>query len=247
MHDIFTFCKLTESYITAAMKACNMEKIMKYDIDCGCMKERSDYYVKVLTSGDEVNTMKLIYTFLDKEPINAVMEFSEDFKAILSRKLYEMCVPTQWSLGMIHKGTGCLAGIFLGALHSKNSTVNFELPREMRVLNEFNKGVDLYKQFKVDKYFDTFVCVVDPKFQRQGIQGELMALLEHVAADCDAKLMTCTATSAYSYRNHCKLGYDVVRELKYAEFVDPHSGKKTFEKIPPPHTGARIMIKWLSN
>ena len=222
-----------------------MENILKYDVDCGCMATRKNYEVIVLSTEDKTEVLKLLFAFLESEPIKASMKIAHEMKDALSQKFYSVCVRNGWSLGMFQKSTGRLVAIFLGALHSKDfdSGDEFEFPHYMHLMNELEG--DVYSEFNVHRYFETFICQVDPEFRRLGIQCELMTLLECVAWDFDCKLMTCLPTSCYSYKNHCKLGYEVAHQINYADYKHPTTGEKILANVAPPHIFASMMVKWL--
>lgn len=215
--------------------------LLKYDVDHGKMRNRGEYCLRVLSAGDKDAIAEMVRTFLTVEPICSVSGFSDEFKTEFAQGVFTDCVLTGSSLGMFHKKSGALAGMFLGQVHRKGDIE--EYPPSLQILTDTSSAVDLYRAFNIDRYFDGFMALVAPEFQRQGIQGELFTAFEYLAEDLGCKLIASMASSAYTYKNCIKFGYEAVHEIKYAEYVSPHTGTALYQKIPPPHLSIRLMVK----
>ena len=55
---------------------------------------------------------------------------------------------------------------------------------------------------------------------------------KHVLSDC---------TSYFSARVFAKLGAVGMRQIRYAEYVDPPTGEHIFAGVPPPHEAMKLM------
>lgn len=55
--------------------------------------------------------------------------------------------------------------------------------------------------------------------------------------------MRATCTSHYTRRSVEKVGYVVLKELRYVDYQDSVTGLKPFATMPLPHTGVAVMMK----
>jgi len=89
-----------------------------------------------------------------------------------------------------------------------------------------------------------------PEYGSKGISTNMVALSESVAATViNCQVGYVIATSEYSYRVFKKRGYEVMREIKYADYTDSKGVKIFADKVDKlhPHTSCRAMVKKFKN
>jgi len=103
------------------------------------------------------------------------------------------------------------------------------------------KGKD-GKRVKVN---DILYMSTDPDYTGLGIQNKLADMNEAIAKSCNCGIGFVITTSQFTYQIFASRGYEIGREIKYAEYTDKQ-GNKPFtpmlEKLKP-HYAARAMVK----
>ncbi|KAF9420169.1 hypothetical protein HW555_003582 [Spodoptera exigua] len=95
----------------------------------------------------------------------------------------------------------------------------------------------------VDKILECRIISVDQQARGRGLAKELMSRSIDVAIQNGFKLFKADATGAFSQRICSSLGMEVIRTVRYDEYLDS-SGTPVFN-VPPPHEALAIMVRKL--
>lgn len=159
------------------------------------------------------------------------------------------------SFAMYERSSGKLVAIKVNFVHRKagsstpTSMINDGyapegLSENARVVIRFvdNFFGDIFTELQTDCYMELGITCVHRDYAKLGLATYLGKLSAVRAKELDCKYMVSFGTSVYTQKICIKFGFTFLREIVYAQYVDPVTGKKPFHIIPE-QTHARLYYK----
>ncbi|XP_077971089.1 uncharacterized protein LOC120346239 [Styela clava] len=210
---------------------------MLEDADC---KVVTDFMVEYFVGGDPLTT------HLQMTPDEGRLMFAPYVKNALWQNV---------SIGAYHKETGDLVGIVINLL-GKNESQLPSLPyvnekQSIRIRQDHEMilyffGTSLTTTLGTTKYMELFLTAVRPDNKRRGIATELIKRTENIARQRGMKIITAICTSAYTLRATQNIGFEIKKQITYADYVDPVTGNKILENMEKPHVLLAMIYKKLN-
>lgn len=114
----------------------------------------------------------------------------------------------------------------------------------LNFMDHLYKDIDLFEKYEVDRMFVFHMIAVDSNFGGRGIGTELVLRgIEH-ATRHGFRVLTSETTGAISGKIFQKLGFNLIKELNYDDYID-EEGQKRFKDLHP-HKSCSVWAKTLN-
>ena len=224
--------------------------IADYDIDCGFMKTRKDFHIKILTPEDKDKIINLLCEYYKSEPTTSQSKLSLREAYKLSEIWFNTYVHQGLSIGLFNKTSSELAAIVINRvrctnkqqIHLQEENYPSKVLQEADNLEEYMLA-NIFDELNVSKYFELSIVCVSSCYRNIGAATECTKIAEMVASSTDCSLIVANPSNFYMNKLLEKLGYAIEKEVQYKTWVDPSTGVKTFENMQNPHVCTRVMYK----
>jgi len=200
-----------------------------------------------LENVDEVSTfIKEYYT--TRSPIGAIFgERLEDTQALDVMRLNEKLKGSK-GFGCYEKDKEEIIGVAFGTIHKPDPSSPCpigeylndlpSIPLVEQFVQEFES--DLHERLNVRKIMLGEMLTVHPDYTGSGISDVFLDKIfgEAIQAECESYV--CLALSFYMQRKLEKLGFSLLKEAKYSDWVDPKTGSKPDLHLSPIHSHIKM-------
>lgn len=156
------------------------------------------------------------------------------------------------SFGFFVKATEELVALHLNTIHERHSTNNPPTDGEM---TSDNKGLaaflrfslfvegDIFKDLNASKFMVLSMACCMPQYRDIRLNASLIEAGEKLATSRGCDYIVSHAVSRFSQRILLRAGYKVLREVQYAKYVDPLTGKKPGLILSAVHPSTMLLYK----
>ena len=212
------------------------------------------FQVRKLTSKDEKEVLELVVHHYSRDLyLNKYGLHGEDIDEIC-RIRAKLKLKHNWSLGVFERSTKKLVAVSLNvvktgsletksdALQQKKSVLPPQIEVIQRCLLKFEAGV--FEELKADKIFYYGMGTVHKNYRRLGMQKLLRLKNEILAHEAGCQYMITSLSSNFLITSRSSnMGYFVLRELFYPDYVDPVTNLKPFTNMNPTYQRLQMVCK----
>jgi len=199
------------------------------------------YEIKKLSLKDfeEVNKHFVKY-FVDKSTYHQTFRIQQDEYKQVHAKWIRNILEQNASFACYHKDSGKMLGFRLASIHDSNDTLtqvtedtrSYPNVRTMQVFKHWLQK-DIRQSLKAHKIMMGEMALVDPEHLGKGLGRHLDKCCIEVAREKGCEYIIAMAATREGIRMHEKLGSKVLKEVKFADYVDPETGIKPDLDISP--------------
>jgi len=183
-----------------------------------------------------------------RSPFGSIFgECLEDTQAVDEMRLREK-LKGSIGFGCYEKGKEEVTGVAFGTIHKPDPSRPYwigeylndlpSLPLSERFLQWFES--DLHERLNVRKFMLAEMVTVHPDYTGLGISDAVLGNIVDAAIQADCESLLFVVFSFYMQRKLDKLGFPVLKETKYSDWIDPKTGKKPDLNLSPIHSHAKI-------
>nr|XP_039257151.1 uncharacterized protein LOC120333830 isoform X4 [Styela clava] len=192
--------------------------------------------------------------FIPREPFSVAMKLTDEDCNDLFRNPVKEGISHRSSIGVFDKETGELIGINMTALGKKRELIpDTGSGENSKKEQQFGKLVSILlgggspnapeEAIGTRNYMQSFMLCAKSTHANTGIGTELYKRTDDIARKEGCKMRFTYSTNAFTSKICDKFGYESLKDIYYKDYVDPVSGEKILESIPPPHIKISLMVK----
>jgi len=230
------------------------KKLVKLEMNNSYFNVKNDFYEKFEVRKLKMKDLDEITDFVIKFH-TARNPFKDIFK--MDRNIYEARDVTRvkeklkydTSFGCYEKISGRLVAVSFATIHDKiqepvprtDATIGKDIPAlqyAMRFIQYMER--DLYGSLNANRIMMTGAGAVHPDYVGTGIMPAMNNHLVKLGLETNCEYIVGVTVTFYSQRACEKMGLSVLREVKYADYIDPVTGKKPDLDLSTIHTHAKL-------
>lgn len=182
--------------------------------------------------------------YSNQHPLSQVFDLSKeeigdkDLKAAKAKLMNHSC------LGTFIKTTGELIAVAMKEEHdiAVRDTIYTARQRKASVMRFWRSLIgDVFADLNTSRYTFLSMACVKEEYRSRGIITAMLDFEMHHARSKGCEYFVAIATSVFTQKALKRLGFKVLREVKYADYVDPETGLKPDLKLSPIHTSCQLM------
>nr|XP_039257149.1 uncharacterized protein LOC120333830 isoform X2 [Styela clava] len=191
--------------------------------------------------------------FIPREPSFVPLKLTDEDCNDLFRNSVKEGISHRSSIGVFDKDTGELIGINLTALGKKRGPISVtgsgksskkeqQIGRLVSILLGGGSPNAPEVALGTRNYMQSFMLCSKSTHANIGIGTELYKRTDAIARKEGCKKRFTYCTNAFTFKICDKFGYESLKDIYYKDYVDPVSGGKILESIPPPHIKISLMV-----
>jgi len=197
---------------------------------------------------DEITDFVIKYHTL-RNPFKDIFKVDKNVQKAYDVMRVDMMLKYDISFGCYEKASGKLVGVFFASMHDKNQNQanssysefgknKCALQAALRFLQHLER--DLFLSLSANRIMLATLGTVHPDYAGHEIAPAIINhLLKYAHKNrCDHAVGVGVSLPAQKVNE--KIGFTFLKEVKYADYVDPVTGKKTDLDLSPIHTHARV-------
>nr|XP_039266575.1 uncharacterized protein LOC120342002 [Styela clava]XP_039267435.1 uncharacterized protein LOC120342594 [Styela clava] len=217
------------------------------------MASKTELTYRLLTDEDLDEVIKFIQThFIPFEPLSAAANVKAEEEKEFPRILIKNSLWQAASIGAFDNSTGELCAVRVNSLGKNNdrlvpedeSMSTAKMHKVQRILRAIKGGM-LKNVVGTENYMEHIFVSVNQAYAKRGIATELYRRSELLANQHGCKKLIAICSNSYTRRSTEKIGYKLINEIKYDNYIDEVTGEKPFANMKTPHSTISLVVKTL--
>lgn len=204
-----------------------------------------DYHIEIITKDAELRVLKFLRRFFFRdEPLNHSIELIPEGEDSTCLELEEYCCSSSFDNNlslMAVSSTGAIIGVLLNGkleeFHEEEpeyitNCKNPKFKKILRLLRHVDKRVNANGQYRGLNVMEIRIISVDSNWRGKGVAKGLMEKSIEIAREQNFQVIRADCSSLFSGKLCARIGFEVVHELNYKDYVD-EDGNPIFVPASP--------------